>query len=74
MILVFIKLKLVNLIPKLFIFEQHNSINKTKLPLFNNKYRLVFSRNMSTSTTIYTNNLYNKNTEELAAENISFRQ
>lgn len=81
MILVFIKLKLINLIPKLFIFafglvkpkEQHKFKSKTlpKSPILNNRYSLVFSRNMSTSTNIKTDNLYYKNTD---SDDLAFRQ
>jgi len=72
LILVFIKLKLINLIPKLLIFEQHYFINKTtrfspKPLLLNNRNSLVFSRNMSTNT----DNLDNKNID---SNDLTFRQ
>lgn len=69
MILVFIELKLINLIPKLFTFEQHNFFNKTPKSSLNNRYGLVFSRNMSTN--ISTNNLNSKNID---SENLAFKQ
>ena len=56
--------------PKLFIFEQHNFMNKTrKLPLLNNRCSLVFSRNMSTD--INTNKL---DSENIDSENLAFKQ
>jgi hypothetical protein len=74
LILVFLKLKLINLIPKLFTFEQHNFFfklkkNKTPKSSLANIYGLVFSINMSTNIT--TNNLDSKNIE---SENIAFKQ
>jgi hypothetical protein len=63
LILVFIKLKLVNLMPKLFIYRcvaevnTHIFINKTHLlpkpDLLKKKYCLIFSKNMSTNINMY---------------------
>ena len=73
LILVFIKLKLINLMPKLFIFKTHIFVSKTRIlpksPWLNNKYCWVFSRNMSTD--INTNSLDNKNTD---SDDLAFRQ
>jgi hypothetical protein len=72
LILVFIKLKITNLIAKPPIFKQQNFKNKTPFSSFikkKNIYGLTLSRNMSTS--INTNSLDNKITD---SEDLSFRQ
>jgi hypothetical protein len=73
LILVFIKLKLINLIPKSLIFEQHYFSHKLRispnnLSLFNNRCSLVFSRNLHTNNTV---NLDNKNTDP---NDLAFKQ
>lgn len=52
MILILIKLKFFNLIPKPVILEQHHPKRKIKLLLLNNNKSLTFNRNMSTNTKI----------------------
>ena len=81
LILVFIKLKLINLMPKLLIFafgfskgkQPHNFISKTlispKSPILNIINSLVFSRNIFTN--INTDSLENKNTD---SEDLAFKQ
>ena len=63
LILVFIKLNLINLMPKFSILKKHIFVSKnhfsSKSLLLNNRYCLVFSRNMSTN--INTNSLDNSN-------------
>jgi len=71
LILVFIKLKIINLIAKPPIFKKH-SLKKTPFSSFikkNYMYSLTFSRSMSTS--INTNSLEKKITD---SEDLSFRQ
>ena len=52
LILILIKLKFFNLIPKPVILEQHHPKRKIKLLLLNNNKSLTFNRNMSTNTKI----------------------
>jgi hypothetical protein len=71
LVLVFIKLKLINLIAKPFIFKQQNFKTKTIFSPFLKKsyrYGLIFSRNMSTSVN---KSLDHKNTD---SEDLAFRQ
>jgi NADH:ubiquinone oxidoreductase subunit 4 (subunit M) len=72
LILVFIKLKLINLIAKPFILKQQNFKTKTVFSPHlkkSNRNSLIFSRNMSTS--INTKSLDSKNTD---SEDLAFRQ
>lgn len=71
LILVFIKLKLTNLITKPFIFKQQNFKSKTICSPFikkNNRHSLIFSRNMSTR--VYTSSSGYKITDS----DLAFRQ
>ena len=72
LILVFIKLKLTNLITKPLIFKQQNFKSKTLSSPFlkkNNRYLYISSRNMSTS--VNTSSLGNNFTD---SEDLAFRQ
>jgi len=71
LILVFIKLRIINLIAKPLIFKKHNSKSKISFSPFikKNVYSLTFNRDMSTN--INTNSLDNKITDP---EDLAFRQ
>lgn len=72
LILVFIKFKFMNLITKPLILKQHNFNNKAIISPFlkrNNRYSLIFTRNISTN--INTSSLDNKNTD---SKDLAFKQ
>jgi LAGLIDADG endonuclease len=77
LILVFIKLNLINLMPKFYILKKHIFVSKNrfshKSPLLNNRYCLVFNRNMSTN--INTNSLDNSNIHKSTdSKDLAFRE
>lgn len=68
LILVFIRLKLTNLITKPFIFKQQNFNSKTLFSPFlrKNKYNFIFTRDMSTSVNTSSSNIKIKDSEDIA--------
>ena len=77
LILVFIKLNLINLMPKFSILKKHIFVSKNrfspKSPLLNNRYCLVFSRNMSTNINTYS--LDNSNIHKsIYSKDLAFRE